>query len=470
MIVTDKPPSPSAAAADTNMPEEDAPPPSYDAVASTSYVAGSSKPSASEKPSVPHANSSTSSHPTPVHSPKLSASSSSSKPSFASPLFGLLPSKSSREVRTTVKALIQDIIVQQSPPEACRGILQSCAESCKSYEIPLHSILQERYMEERTPLYWAIVKRAEERQASSSSSLSSPPTPDPSDPSDTTLILLALAAPLTADTITDIRAACLVFSDNALFQRLRMAPEFSSLSPAEQILFNGEAMVPDSVRVEDVKGEGAFVAHIRIPKFQRRMRVAGTVGVEFVALGRIFRLAFLITPQNVRRRHPHRPGSWCLSLSLMDNSSPTFFNGRLIVPDARRTTKSVDARLKSAVSDTKTSRDTNPSSSHSTDVGRAPSSVSPPPDASSWRMPGGLSTGSGGLQRDLTIALKSDEELVPMTRFRGRRRNDEILVELEEGAGGLQFSGTPYLHEDDTLVAHLEAKLAKPDDYECIIC
>ena len=98
-------------------------------------------------------------------------------------------------------------------------------------------------------------------------------------------VLLALAAPLTADTIADIRAACLVFSDNALFQRLRMAPEFSSLSPAEQILFNGEAMVPDSVRVEDVQGEGAFVAHIRIPKFQRRMRVAGTVGVEFVALG-----------------------------------------------------------------------------------------------------------------------------------------------------------------------------------------
>ncbi|KAL1706082.1 hypothetical protein EV121DRAFT_289758 [Schizophyllum commune] len=470
MIVTDKPPSPSPAAADTNMPEEDAPPPSYDAVASTSYVAGSSKPPASEKPSVPHASSSSSSYPTHVHSPKPSASSSSSKPSFASPLFGLLPSKSSREVRTTVKALIQDIIVQQSPPEACRGILQSCAESCKAYDIPLHSILQERYMEEHTPLYWAIVKRAEERQTSPTSPSSSPPTPDPSDPSDTTLILLALAAPLTADTIADIRAACLVFSDNALFQRLRMAPEFSSLSPAEQILFNGEAMVPDSVRVEDVKGECAFVAHVRIPKFQRRMRVAGTVGVEFVALGRIFRLAFLITPQNVRRRHPHRPGSWCLSLSLMDNSSPTFFNGRLIVPDARRTTKSVDARLKSAVSDTKSSRDANPSSSAPTDAGRAPSAPSPSSDASSWRMPGGLSTGSGRPQRDLVILLKSDEELVPMTRFRGRRRNDEILVELEEGAGGLQFSGTPYLHEDDTLVAHLEAKLAKPDDYECTIC
>ncbi|KAL1729265.1 hypothetical protein EV714DRAFT_213350 [Schizophyllum commune] len=470
MIVTDKPPSPSPAATDIDMPEEDAPPPSYDAVASTSYVAGSSKPPASEKPSVPHAGSSSSSYPTPVQSPKASTS-SSSKPSFASPLFGLLPSKSSREVRTTVKALIQDIIVQQSPPEACRGILQSCAESCKAYDIPLHSILQERYMEEHTPLYWAIVKRAEERQASSTSPTSSPPTIDPSDPSDTTLILLALAAPLTADTIADIRAACLVFSDNALFQRLRMAPEFSSLSPAEQILFNGEAMVPDSVRVEDVKGEGAFVAHIRIPKFQRRMRVAGTVGVEFVALGRIFRLAFLITPQNFRQRHPHRPGSWCLSLSLLDNSSPTFFNGRLIVPDARRTTKSVDARLKSAVSDTKSSRDAHSSSSAPapTDAGRAPSSASPSSDASSWRMPGGLA-GSGRPQRDLTIPLKSDEELVPMTRFRGRRRNDEILVELEEGAGGLQFSGSPYLHEDDTLVAHLEAKLAKPDDYECIIC
>ncbi|KAL1762266.1 hypothetical protein FB107DRAFT_199472 [Schizophyllum commune] len=470
MIVTDKAPSPSPAAAETNMPEEDPPPPSYDAVASTSCVAGSSKAPTSEKPSVPHASSSSSSYPTSVHSPKPSTSSSSSKPTFAFPLFGLLPSKSSREVRTTVKALIQDIIVQQSPPEACRGILQSCAESCKAYDIPLHSILQERYMEERTPLYWAIVKRAEERQTSSTSPSSSPPTPDPSDPSDTTLILLALAAPLTADTISDIRAACLVFSDNALFQRLRMAPEFSSLSPAEQILFNGEATVPDSVRVEDVQGEGAFVAHIRIPKFQRRMRVAGAVGLEFVALGRIFRLAFLITPQNVRRRHPHRPGSWCLSLSLMDNSSPTFFNGRLIVPDARRTTKSVDARLKSAVSDAKSSRDANPLSSAPTDASRASSAPSPSSDASSWRMPGGLSTGSGRPQRDLVIPLKSDEELVPMTRFRGRRRNDEILIELEEGAAGLQFSGTPYLQEDDTLVAHLEAKLAKPDDYECIIC
>ncbi|KAI5900305.1 uncharacterized protein SCHCODRAFT_01087415 [Schizophyllum commune H4-8] len=447
------------------MSEEDAPPPSYDAAASTSFVAGSSKAPASEKSSLPHASTSSSPYLTPTHSPKPSTSSSSSKASFASPLFGLLPSKSTREVRTTVKALIQDIIVQQSPAEACRGILQSCAESCKAYDIPLHSILQERYMEEHTPLYWAIVKRAEEYHSSSSSSSS--PNPDPSDPSDTTLLLLALAAPLTADTIADIRAACLVFSDNALFQRLRMAPEFSSLSPAEQILFNGEAMVPDSVRVEDVKGEGAFVAHIRIPKFQRRMRVAGTVGVEFVALGRIFCLAFLITPQNVRRRHPHRPGSWCLSLSLMDNSSPTFFNGRLIVPDARRTAKSADARLKSAVGDTKSSRDENPSLA---DTNRASSSASPASDAGPRRMPGGLTSSTGRPQRDLVIPLKSDEELVPMTRFRGRRRNDEILVELEEGAGGLQFSGTPYLHEDDTLVAHLEAKLAKPDDYECVIC
>ncbi|KAL1744552.1 hypothetical protein HDZ31DRAFT_38376 [Schizophyllum fasciatum] len=384
--------------------DSDAPPPSYDAVASTStaHVANDSKGYTAEKTAL--SGPGPSSTRSPPHTPKPSFS----RATFSSPLFGLLPSKAAREARTTVKALIQDIIVLQSPPEACRGILQSCADSCKAYDLPLHSILQERYMEEHTPLYWAIVKRAEEHGHGDK-----PPAED--DPGDIPMILLALAAPLTADTIADIRQACVVFSDNALFQRLRMAPEFASLSSSEQILFNGEAMIPDSVTVEDVRGEGAFVAHMRIPKFQRRMRVASSIALEFIALGTIWRIVFLITPQNVRRRHPQRPGSWCLSLSLMDDSSPTYFNGRLIVPDARRTP-----------------------------------GVRP--------------------KADLAVVLKSDEELVPMTRFRSRRRNDEILVELEESVSSLQFSGTPYIHEDDTLVAHLEAKLAKPDDYECIIC
>ncbi|TRM62636.1 hypothetical protein BD626DRAFT_403717 [Schizophyllum amplum] len=410
MIVSnnnDKSPSPEA----DDIPAEA--PPSYDAVASSSSQSHVSP--TSEKSSTPTAGPSDSKS-TALHFPpnphSLSSSSpSSSRSGYTSPWFGLIPSKTAREVRATIMALIQDIIVQQSSPEASRGIIESCAESCRTHGLPLHAILQERYMEGHTPLYWAIVKRAEAQDQADKDAAAAATD----DPGDIPMVLLALAAPLSADTITDLRRACVVFSDNTLFQRLRLAPEFASVSGTDQILL-GDAMIPDSVVVADVTGgEGAFIAHIRIPKFQRRMRISSSVVLEYIALGRIWRLAFLVTAQNVGRRHPSRPGSWCISLSLMDNSPPTYFNGRLIIPDARR---AADVKPKA----------------------------------------------------DLSIPLKSEQELAPMQRHRKRQWNDELLVELEGGASSLQFTGSPYVHEDDTLFARLEGKLAKPDDTECIIC
>jgi hypothetical protein len=115
-------------------------------------------------------------------------------------------------------------------------------------------------------------------------------------------LLLAHTAPLNASTLSDLRLACLVAADNALLQRLRADPAVVPRSGAEAILHGSmSASAPalsqsdalqmvDVVRVYEDSSEegdkvGAFVVKMKIRRFQKRMRVSGGVGVEFVARG-----------------------------------------------------------------------------------------------------------------------------------------------------------------------------------------
>ena len=47
---------------------------------------------------------------------------------------------------------------------------------------------------------------------------------------------------------------------------------------------------------------------------------------------RMWKLAFYIAQDGGDRNAP-RPGSWCISLSLVENSPPTRIDSRLIIPD-----------------------------------------------------------------------------------------------------------------------------------------
>jgi len=74
--------------------------------------------------------------------------------------FNFFASRTAREVRNTISGLIRDLIQEQhsSFPGTAREILESCADACISHSLSLSTILQEKSIENHTPLYWAIVK------------------------------------------------------------------------------------------------------------------------------------------------------------------------------------------------------------------------------------------------------------------------------------------------------------------------
>lgn len=222
-----------------------------------------------------------------------------------------------RDVRATVLGLIHNL-AQNAPSShpqvharegaavAAEGILNSCVAACNSCGISLSEILQERSVEGHTPLYWAIVKRPRNHRSSTGTNGDSDSDDDGAlsssgNDADALLRLLLLhTAPLNASTVSELRLACLVAADNTLLQRLRADPAVVPRSGTEAML-NGSAASPrddgerpryqmDMVHVYEDNGEegdkcGAFIVKIEIRRFQKRMRVAGGVSVEFVARG-----------------------------------------------------------------------------------------------------------------------------------------------------------------------------------------
>ena len=113
-------------------------------------------------------------------------------------------------------ALIRDLVV--SPPASsgsinpnskiqrlsaltdAHEILASCAESCSAKNLSLSALLQEAVVAGHGPIYWAIVNYR-------------PSLLD---------ALLTHAMPLTPATLSEMRNACLVASNQVLFHSLRL--------------------------------------------------------------------------------------------------------------------------------------------------------------------------------------------------------------------------------------------------------
>ncbi|THU96105.1 hypothetical protein K435DRAFT_778699 [Dendrothele bispora CBS 962.96] len=393
--------------------------------------------------------SSSSSHaPTTPTSPPLSAgsykgkgkapASSSSSNSWWNGFGYLSMSQNARQVRTTVLSIIKDLVRGSETTggggggghdyAAARSILESCSEACAGYSLSLAELLQEKSIEEHTPLYWAIVNRPPEdhrrrRQRDGRGQGEQQGQDEEAGSPDLLTCLLSFTAPLQPSTVSEVRLACLLTSDQELFKRLRMSPDFAPLSGTDQMLL-GVTMIPDDVVVENLDGDdGAFAADLRITQFQKRMRISKEIGVEFIARGRMWRLAFKIS-QNNRRHSKARPGAWCISLSLMENSPPTVLDSRLIIPHAQVSSD-------------------------------APASPSP----------------SGSKKSPIHIRMQTSDELVPPEMFKHAHQVREILVPLSADGvvGTLEHAGSSYIGPDDSLKARLEAKLAKPGQ-DCIIC
>ncbi|KAH7919142.1 hypothetical protein BV22DRAFT_877305 [Leucogyrophana mollusca] len=115
-------------------------------------------------------------------------------------------------------------------------------------------------------------------------------------------------------------------SNQALLAALRgkragrrgMGPDSASETPSLR------TPTPDSVHVRNV---GAFVALLDIALCQRRMRIAGHVGVDVIASGRLWTLTVLETPKSKTKGAE----TWHVVLALLEHSSPTYFDVQLVV-------------------------------------------------------------------------------------------------------------------------------------------
>ena len=285
----------------------------------------------------------------PIKSPSLTASSSCLSSSNklkgrTTNWFNFAASRTTREVRNTILGLIRDLVQEQySSFPAATSILQSCADACATHSLSFSSILQEKSIENHTPLYWAIVKRLpdEHHQVEEASG------------PDLLSALLSYSAPLSPDTTKDVRRACLATCDQRLFQRLRLSSEFAPVSGVDRMLLGG-TIPPDNIEVEDVPGDGGdFMATFEVLQFHKRMVVSKEIRLEFIARSEYFFFWFLLeeklTKLNGKDRmwtlefsiipehgyhHGCRPGSWCISLYLLESSPPTWIDSRLIIPEA----------------------------------------------------------------------------------------------------------------------------------------
>lgn len=294
-------------------------------------------------------------------------------------------------------------------------MLDSCAEACQANNVSFSDVLQEKSIEGHSSLYWAIVKRPNISDKSDGGRRSEDGRTQP----DLVSALLSFAEPLTDDTISEIRRACLDTSDQALFQRLRQSPAFAPLSGSDKMLL-GVTVPPDEVEVEDVAGdEGAFVVRMNLVMFQKRMRVTKKIEIEFLARGRIWKFSFFISDRAVYGGQWHDKGVWLVALSLLEHSPPTWLDSRLIIEDAR--SSETTAKLKPTVS---------------IRLKTGPQQLTPSKGAN----PGTTVFGS--------IVASLDDSLM---------------------GNSLQYDGSSYISPDGSLKARIEAKLGKPDA-ECIIC
>ncbi len=207
-------------------------------------------------------------------SPELKTIKGKFKPSKNWFNFSASNARTSREVHTTVLRLIRELVKEHtSSTLAGTGILKSCVDACAKHNMQISELLQQKYIEDHTPLYWVIVKRLPDGQ----------PQLEDSQGPDLLSAFIEYASPLKNETIKDIRLACLATSDQKLFQRLKQSPEIGRLSSMDQMLLGANAP-PDEIEVEEFSANGEmFVAEFVISQFHKRMVVSKEIVLEFIA-------------------------------------------------------------------------------------------------------------------------------------------------------------------------------------------
>ncbi|KAI9510087.1 hypothetical protein F5148DRAFT_1182346 [Russula earlei] len=204
------------------------------------------------------------------------------------------------EARNTVQSCIRSLLVlRYSSDEDRVAVFSKCSEACQNVGLDLSAVLQERLIEGQIPVYWVILNRPTSSEVDDG-------VPDP-------LIT----------TITSVRVACMLSSNNALLQQLfGLYPSLPSFDKDALLLPPSERDVVDVKETGD--GTGVFIAYIKIRRFRLRMSVSRGVKVEFVTRDRFWTASFTmdIGPTETK---------WLFSLELSNNSTLAYVDADLLI-------------------------------------------------------------------------------------------------------------------------------------------
>ncbi|KAF9777912.1 hypothetical protein BJ322DRAFT_518413 [Thelephora terrestris] len=388
-------------------------PPSYDQIVPRQSASSDFRPDVKADP----ASSSSTPTPTSISGPPLQQAKPKPRTTW---LDSFRLSQQAKEVRSTVRSIIRDVVKEPKTP-ASMGLLESCADACSSNNLSFSEILQDPSIEGHPAIYWAIVKR---------------PSPD-----DFELItaLMSYSAPLTVETMTEVRLACLHVGDQALFQCLWRSPEYGALTGSDRMLL-GVTSPPDTMDVEELPGpDGPFRVRFNIVQFEKRMKVSADIGFEFIARGRIWKLRFYVT----RNEGTHQPGPWAVTLQILEQSPPTPLEARILIKEPEKEQAS-------------------PSS---------PPVAAPPPNGLLAQLLAPCSSSSPKQNPPIEFRLKLKagvSELIPTRTGRKPEWNQKVQTLFTDNAQGnsLQYPDSPYYYPDGSLRVTLEGRLAARKRWE----
>ncbi|KAF9226270.1 hypothetical protein BS17DRAFT_776965 [Gyrodon lividus] len=347
-------------------------------------------------------------------------------------------SRTSKQVRQTVLSLVRAFVIKPGSP----NILHSCAQACKTHNLDFSALLQERAIGGHTAMYWVIVNRRE-------------------------CLLPSFAKYLTFTThanISDIRLACLVTSNQKLFQALRCcrAP-FTRLPPPDLLVLGSTS--PADVSVDELHlpdGNSAFVVEMQINMWQKRMRVSGRVNLEFLATGRIWSLDFYSQPVVSGSTSI---GAWRVALCLLEHSPSTFIDSMLCVralpkppPSSSVPTDLISLSTPSSQPEASTASSSaevvemGPRRFHFKSTHRL---AYRPSVAHVDHLNTGFSKTATGTQSGNFPSRWSEG---------GVSYTNAVEVPFEGACAQLMYDNTPFIAADGTLVARLEARLQKPGE------
>jgi hypothetical protein len=232
------------------------------------------------------------------------------------------------DAKEAIRSNIRSLLSRHLPSDEYKPILRNCAQICENGDLELSAVLQEPLIDGKPPIYWAILNG---------------PSMQGGDADFDALVvgLVDACTPLENATITSIRLACMLTSNNDLLQHLfRHFPSLSPLSPGEVILLSsvGGGDVVDVEETQD--GTGTFVARIQVRRFRLRMRVSKLIKVEFVTSDRIWTITFSVRQGNASNSRTE--SWWLLSLGLADHSIPAWVDADLIISGSSPPTDETD--------------------------------------------------------------------------------------------------------------------------------